>query len=160
MSEVCGARSGAASGRTPLSSQVPASRLRYSSTLPGMSTVVAGAATQETRTVGPAVRSAVALFAAGTAVFCLLSGLSYPGFPFSTAAWGVLAAAVAVALVVASGLRAVTARRGGARAAVMLALVALVLAGGVVAAKQDDGARLADQVPQAMNAALACIGND
>lgn len=78
-------------------------------------------------------------------MFCLLFGLSYPGFPTATAAWGVLAAAVAVVAVVASCLRAVTAGRGGVRAAVTLTLVVLVFAGGVVAAKQDNGARLAER---------------
>lgn len=117
--------------------------------------------TTDKRATGPTVRSVVALLAAGAAVFCLLFGLSYPGFPMATAAWGVLAAAVAVTLVVASGLRAVMNRRGHVRAGVMLTLVALVLTGGVVAAQHDDGAQLAgrwENSQAAFEAEVAAVG--
>ena len=107
------------------------------------------------------VRSAVALVAAGVAVFCLLLGLSYPGFPFATAAWGVLAATVSLTLVVASGLRAVMTRRGYVRAGVMLTSVAVMFTGGVVAAKQEDGALLAGRwarAQAAFEAEVAAVG--
>ena len=130
-------------------------------TLRGMSVRLNEPDTRDKLATGPTLRSVVALVAAGAAVFCLLFGLSYPGFPMATAAWGVLAAAVAVTLVVASGLRAVINSRGYVRAGVMLTLVALVLAGGVVAAKQDDGAQLAGRWANsrdAFEAEIAAIG--
>jgi hypothetical protein len=108
-----------------------------------MSGLVTEPDTKDKTEAGPVIRSGIALMAAGAAVFCLLSGLSYPGFPFTTASWGVLAALVSVVLVLSSGVRAVMNSRGYARAGVMLALVAVIFTGGVVAAKQDDGALLA-----------------
>lgn len=112
-------------------------------TLPGMSVVLHEPEAKAELGIGSVVRSAVALVAAGVAVCCLLFGLSYPGFPFLTAAWGVLAATVSSTLVIASGLRAVMTSRGHVRAGVMLTLVAMIFTGGLVAAKQDDGALLA-----------------
>jgi len=84
----------------------------------------------------------VALTAAGLAVACLLSGLSYPGFPIDIAACGVLAAVTSVVLVVVSGIRARVTGLGRARAVVALGLVTLLFAAGVVAAQRDDGSRL------------------
>lgn len=116
---------------------------RIRPTLPGMSVLLTEPDTRDKTAAGPVIRSVIALMAAGAAVFCLLSGLSSPGFPFTTAAWGVLAALVSVALVLSSGVRAVMNGRGHARAGVMLVLVAVTFTGGVVAAEQDDGALLA-----------------
>ena len=107
-----------------------------------MSVLLTEPDTEDKTKVGPLVRSMIALMAAGVAVFFLLSGLSYPGFPFMTAVWGVLAALISAVLVLSSGVRAVMNDRGYARAGAMLALVAVTLTGGVVAAKQDDGALL------------------
>ena len=89
------------------------------------------------------VRSAVAVTAASLAVFCLLYGISLPGFPLWAAGWGVIAAATSATLVVASGIRALVTGRSPVRPALTLVLVALIFAAGVVMAKQDDGARLA-----------------
>src|SRR5918997_371412 len=96
------------------------------------------------RRYGP-LRSAVAVAAASLAVFCLLHGLSFPGFPVWSAGWGVSAAVVAVTLVIASAVRAVVGARSRRRSALTLVVVTLLLVAGVVAAEQDDGARLADR---------------
>jgi len=107
-----------------------------------MSAVLDEAVSQQSRPLGPVVRLAVAVAAAGLAVACLLSGLSYPGFPIDTAVCGVLAAVTSVVLVVDSGVRARVTGLGRARAVVVLGLVTLLFAAGVVAAQSDDGSRL------------------
>ena len=56
--------------------------------LRGMSSVL-DAVSQQARPLAPVPRLAVALTAAGLAVACLLSGLSYPEFPIDIAACGV-----------------------------------------------------------------------
>jgi len=88
-----------------------------------MSSVLEKPVMQESRHYAPTVRSAVAVAAALLAVFCLLYGLSFPGFPLWAAGWGVIAAATSATLVVASGIRAVVTGRSRGRSALMLVLV-------------------------------------
>src|SRR6187200_1763937 len=101
-----------------------------------MSSVLEKPVMQESRHYAPTVRSAVAVAAALLAVFCLLYGLSFPGFPLWAAGWGVIAAATSATLVVASGIRAVVTGRSRGRSALMLVLVTPLFAAGVVVAKQ------------------------
>ncbi|HEY5785106.1 MAG TPA: hypothetical protein VIT65_10050 [Microlunatus sp.] len=98
---------------------------------------------QETPHYAPTVRSALAVAAAILADFCLLYGLSFPGFPFWAAGWGMIAAATSATLVVASGIRALVIGRSKGRSALTLFLVALLLTAGVAVAKHDDGTRMA-----------------
>lgn len=110
-----------------------------------MSFVLEKPVTQEPPHYAPTIRSVVAVVAALLAVFCLLYGLSFPGFPLWAAGWGVIAAAAAATLVVASGIRAGVTNQSKGRSALTLVVVVLLFAAGVVAAKQDDGGRLADR---------------
>ena len=109
-----------------------------------MSLLVEKPVVQEPPRTAPRMRSAAAVGAALLAVYCLLYGLSFPGFPLWAAGWALIAAAVAVSLVVASAVRALRDNRSKRRSALTLAVVGLVLAAGVATAEQDDGGRLAD----------------
>ena len=87
---------------------------------------------------GPVVASGAAVLA----VACLLSGLSYPGFPIDVAACAVLAATVSVVVAIALAVRALGSGHRRLRAAVVLAVVTVVLVAGILAARADDGRRL------------------
>ena len=87
---------------------------------------------------GPVVASAAAVLA----VVAPLSGLSYPGFPIDAAAGAAAATGVSLTVAVVLAVRARRSGRRRLRATVVLAVVAVVLTGGVVAARADDGRRL------------------
>ena len=107
-----------------------------------MNAVLAAPAARRSGALGRTSGPVVALAAAVLAVVCLLSGLSYPGFPMDVATCGCLAAAASVVVGLVVAARALDEGRGSLRAVGVLAVVTAVLAAGVLAAGADDGRRL------------------